>query len=275
MSELADTRQLKRINFIDLCAYVLGYVNRPLLMNRFDIKDALAAKDFSAYRAMAGDRLIYDPSLRAYKPTDWFSPLFEHKVSDALQLLSHGSQNIICEQRFAMQAYSYAIASTEPNLENIHCVLRALHLNKKVEINYISRSSGEQSRLIAPHTLIRTGCFQYIRGYDHKSGEFRNFKLNRIRSSNFINASVSNDQVKEVDVDWNTIVRLTIISNKALTNREAIEYDFGLTDGTLTVDIKKAMIHYFLMDWSIAPLEYTDLPPTLFPLQLYSMSEIP
>lgn len=271
MSNLAKERQIQRLQYIDLCAYTLGYINRKLLMNRFEIKEAWATKDFSAYQALSGDRLVYDHALRAYKPVDWFSPVFEHKVSEAI-LLSTGSQNIICDKHFSENSYSYAINNTEPELENIHNVLRALHLNKKVETEYISISSGKQTRLLAPHTLIQTGNFQYVRAFDHKTGEFRNFKLNRITGSKLTNFTAEKDQQKTCDTDWNSNVILKIGVNSALENKEAIEYDFGLIDGELTVEIKKALVKFFLMDWHVAPIEHQNLPATLFPLQLLSMS---
>lgn len=217
--------------------------------------------------------MIYDHALRAYKPADWFSPLFEHKTSDAIQLLSEGSQSIVCEERFALNNINYSIKSVEPDLDKIHCVLRALYLGKKTEINYLSISSGESTRVIAPHALIRTGSFQYVRAFDHKSGEFRSFKLNRIIDSELSDYTPLENETQEADEDWNKTVTLKIGISDSVKNKEAIEFDFGLVDGELNIQIKKAMVMYFLMDWNIAPIEYPDLPSTLFPLKLLSVSK--
>lgn len=274
MSELALERQIQRLRYIDLCAYVLGYINRKLLMNRFEVKEAWATRDFAAYQELSGDRLVYDHGLKAYRPSDWFSPMYEHQSADAIQLLSEGSQSIVCEEGFIQNSYSYSIKGVEPKLGSIYNVLRALNLKKKVHIEYLSRSSGKQQRLIAPHSLIRTGCFEYVRAFDHKSGEFRTFKLNRIISSKWVDHPPSVEQAKPSDTEWNQLVTLKIIANEALIDKEAIEYDFGIIDGELKVVIKKAMVMYFLMDWNIAPMEFPDLPPILFPLKLVAITDI-
>lgn len=273
MLNLAQSRQLQRLQYIDLCAYILGFVNRKVLMSRFDIKQAWATKDFNAYQTKSGDNLIYDHRLKAYKPVEWFSPLFEHNVSDAIELICEGKQSIICEPRLANNTYSYTVKNVMPNLSNIYSILRALHLNKKVEMEYISRNKGKTSRLIAPHSLIKTGSFTYVRGFDHLSGEFRSFKLNRVLSSKIVESTPSNLQMKNIDYEWNLDVHIVITANDKLQNKEAIEYDYGLVDGKLEIVIKKALVMYFLMDWNIAPIEYIDLPPTLFPLKVDSIVE--
>jgi hypothetical protein len=273
MSDLSKQRQQQRLKFIDLCAYALGRVNRKTLMTRFDIKQAWSTKDFNEYQSITGNALAYDHGLRAYKPVDWFSPLFEHKASDAIQLLADGSQLINCLDCSPSGSSNYSIASIEPELSNINCVLRALYLGRKTEISYLSVSSGESSRIIVPHSLIRTGSFQYVRAFDHKSGEFRSFKLNRIIHSQFSDFKPLKSETQAADEDWNKEVTLKIVVNRSVKNKEAIEFDFGLVNGQLNIQIKKAMIMYFLMDWNIAPIEYPDLPSTLFPLRIDCVNE--
>ena len=274
MSDLAQERQLQRLQYIDLCAYILGFVNRKFLMNRFDVKQAWATKDFTAYQTKSGNSLVYDHGLRAYKPMEWFAPVFEHSVDDAIQLICEGRQSLLCEPKFAGNAYSYAIQSVKPNLANIFNVFRALHLSKKVEIEYISRSSGKTSRLIAPHSLIKTGCFVYVRGFDHRSGEFRSFKLNRVVNSKLVESRPSGRQTQFADQEWNIDVCVIIKANEKQGNKESIEFDYGLVDGRLEITIKKALLMYFLMDWNIAPQGYDSLPPVLFPLKVEVVEEI-
>lgn len=275
MTELKEERQQQRLKYIDLCAYILGYVSRKLLMSRFDIKEVWATQDISKYQLVSANSLIYDHKLRTYKPVDWFAPFFEHESADAIQLLTNGSQHIICEEHIAREAYSYAISSVQPKLNNIYHLLRALSLQKQVEIEYISRSSGRSIRTIAPHSLIKTGCFYYIRAFDYKSKEFRSFKLNRVVKSAVTNYAPSYNEQKSVDDDWNQTVQLRIVvnPNQSPDTIEAIEFDFGLDNGKITIEIKKALVHFFLMDWNIAPKGYSELPAVLFPLMLDSESE--
>lgn len=268
MSELTQERQLERLKYIDLCSYILGYINRKLLMNRFEIKQAWSTKDFAAYQELTGNQLEYDHALRAYKPKVDFSPYYEHSASVALELLASGSQTIICEPNLSDRACSYKINNVEPALKNIFSVLRGLYLGTKVNIEYISRSSGITQRTLAPHALISTGSFYYVRAFDYKTHEFRSFKLNRIVSSSTIGHKPELSESRSYDNEWNQDIELTIVCNGPLDNKEAIEFDYGLIEGKLKIQIKKAVLMYFLMDWNIAPLEYTNLPPTLFPLRI-------
>ncbi|PKQ73658.1 WYL domain-containing protein [Aeromonas sobria] len=273
MSDLAQDRQLQRLKYIDLCAYVLGYVNRNVIMNRFDVKQVCATKDINAYQEKTGANLVYDHAMKCYRPVDWFSPLFEHDVVDALELMNDGKQSIFCEPRFANNSYSYAIKSVQPLLKNLHNVFRALSLGKKVEIDYVSLKTGSSNRLIAPHSLIRTGCFTYVRAFDHQSGEFRSFKLNRIINSKIIDITPLKNEIRAADKDWQSEVTLIIKVNDGVEHKEAIEFDYGLVNGVLEVSVKKALIMFFLMDWNIAPLGFEKLPEVLYPLKLDSIIE--
>lgn len=273
MSELSQDRQLQRLRYIDLCAYVLGCVNRNVIMNRFDVKQVWATEDIKVYQEKTGTNLVYDHGMKCYRPVDGFTPLFEHDVVDAIELISEGKQTLFCEPRFANNSYSYAIKSVQPLLKNLNHVFRALSLGKMVEIDYISLKNGKSNRLIAPHSLIRTGSFTYVRAFDHKSGEFRSFKLNRIVRSNLINRAPLKTEVKEADKDWQSDITLIIKVNDGVEHIEAIEFDYGLVDGVLEVSVKKALIMFFLMDWNIAPLGFEKLPGALFPLKLESIIE--
>ena len=180
---LTEERQQQRLNYIDLCALVLGCVSRKLLMSRFDVKEATASKDFKTYQEISGERLKYSHQLRAYTPVEWFSPLFEHPVEHALDLIGKGSQSVTCEPSIVGNIYTQRLQSSLPVLGNISSIFRGLYLRKKVEIAYISQTSGESTRLIVPHSLVATGTSTYVRAFDHKTGEFRSFKLNRVISS--------------------------------------------------------------------------------------------
>lgn len=273
MLNLTEERQLQRLKYIDLCAYVLGFVNRKFLMNRFEIKEAWATKDFNVYRQKTGGNLIYSHALKAYAPVDWFTPYFEHDINDVIDLLCEGKQCVVCEPQFVTNIYGSFLNKLNPNLNNVNQLFRALALNKKVEISYISRSSGEITRLIVPHSLIKTGSFIYVRAFDHHSGEFRSFKLKRIISSTFVDSIPSKKQLKAADKDWNTEVVVDIEVNGSTHNSKAIEFDYELVNGKLSVKIRKALLFYFLMDYNIAPLEYSNLPDILFPLKVVSINE--
>jgi hypothetical protein len=79
--------------------------------------------------------------------------------------------------------------------------------------------------------------------------------------------------MKSSDQDWNQDLELTITCNDNLENKEAIEFDYGLVNGQLKVQVKKALLMYFLMDWHVAPID-TKLPATFFPLKVTQIHEV-
>ena len=105
-----------------------------------------------------------------------------------------------------------------------------------------------------------------MRAFDHKSGEFRSFKLNRIFESRELKYLPDNGQRQIDDVQWNQEIEVKIVVHPDIEYKETIEDDFGLVDGELKVKLREASLPFFLMDWNIAPLEYLNLPCVLFPL---------
>lgn len=273
MSEFSLDRQKQRLIFIDLCAYVLGYVNRSLLMNRFNIKEATASKDFKTYQEKTAN-LLYETSISAYKPVPWFTPHYEHELKDALLLLSESKQEVVINDNLKKPTYVLDLPVNTADLSKVNPVLRALSLKSIVEIEYASRSSGILStRYIVPHTLIQMGSFCYVRAFDRQKSEFRTFKLNRI-----MNASVSMRKVEpmesiESDIEWQKEVEVTIVPN-GNEHIDTLALDYHLQDNKMVIRLKKPVLMYFLMGWNIAPLEYRDLPYSLFPLKVSHIREL-
>lgn len=265
---LKENRQLERLKFIDLCAYTLGYVNRRLLTSRFDIEGAYASRDIKEYQAKTFEKLSYNTSLKAYEPVAWFEPMFEHTFEDAFLLISEGAQKISFIPKLAEAQVVTSIPGVEPDLKIIAPVLRALSRGVKVEVEYISTSSGLSKRLIAPHSLIAAGNFKYVRAFDHKTGEFRAFKLNRIVNARLTSWKIDEKMHKNSDQEWNEEATLALAANKNLKHKESIEFDFGLINGSKEIKIRRALIPFFLMDWNIAPQKHENLPATLFPLEV-------
>lgn len=270
-SDLKKERQAERLKFIDLCAYVLGYVNRSLLTARFNIKGTYATTDIKEYQEQSLGRLSYNTSLKAYEPVDRFKPMFDHLHEDAFMLISEGTQKICFIPKLLDSQVAISIHGLEPKLELVAPVLRAIGRGLKVEIDYISNSSGQTKRLIAPHSLITAGNFKYVRAFDHKTGEFRSFKLNRIMHARLTNEKIDIEMQKNSDPDWNEVVTLVLRANQSLKHKEAIEFDYGMVNGELEVPIKKALLPFFLMDWNIAPQNQPNLPPVRFPLEIFKI----
>ncbi len=265
---LKEERQAERLKFIDLCAYVLGYVNRSLLTSRFNIESAYASRDIKKYQEETFEKLSYNTSLKAYVPVAWFEPTFEHTFEDAFLLISEGAQKISFIPKLAETQAVTSISGVEPDLKIIAPVLRAISRGLKVEIDYISTSSGSATRLIAPHSLIAAGNFKYVRAFDHKTGDFRAFKLNRIVNARLTSWKIDSEMQKSSDKDWNETVTLVLRANPNIRHKKSIEFDFGITNDVLEIPIQKALIPFFLMDWNIGTAEQTKAYPERFPIEL-------
>ena len=268
--DLKQARQNERLRFIDLCAYVLGSVNRKLLMNRFDIEVAYASRDIKEYQNKSLNALTYNLSSRSYIPIDWFVPIYTHTLESAFLLASEGVQKKVCVPDIFEKRMLATIQNVSPDLKVVAPILRATNRKAKVEIEYISATSGKTTRVVIPHSLILAGNFKYVRGYDQKTGEFRTFKLNRITQARFLDWEVAIEMQEDADLDWNEEVTIKLKVNAQHSHKEAIEVEYGLDNGKIEVTIKKAMIPFFLMDWNIAPLGHENWPPERFPLELFS-----
>ena len=55
-------------------------------------------------------------------------------------------------------------------------------------------------------------------------------------------------------------------------NLKTLELGYHLINNQMIVQLKKKVLLYFLMGWNIAPIEYEDLPYTVFPLKVSSIN---
>ncbi|MDM1021872.1 hypothetical protein QSV37_16460 [Acinetobacter sp. VNK23] len=57
-------------------------------------------------------------------------------------------------------------------------------------------------------------------------------------------------------------------------NLKTLELGYHLINNQMIVQLKKKVLLYFLMGWNIAPIEYEDLPYTVFPLKVSSIKPL-
>lgn len=271
MSAFSEDRQDSRLAFIDLCAYVLGYVNRNLLMMRFNIKQATASKDIKSYLEKTSN-LTFDNSSSVYRPVPWFVPYYEHSFDEALLLLTKNKQEVVVSD-VINPSYALNLPVNTPQVAKVCAIFRAVSRQAVVEMHYASRSSGVSNRIVVPHTLIRIEAFVYVRAFDRQSNEFRTFKLNRIISSHASLLSASKVEHKSYDIEWSQELEVTIVPNgEGYT--ETIAMDYQLVNNKMVIHLKKPTLMLFLMGWNVAPLEFEQLPYELFPLKVVSIKEI-
>ncbi|MCB1645815.1 MAG: WYL domain-containing protein [Pseudomonadales bacterium] len=212
--------QCDRIAHIDFTLLFKGEANRADLVDRFSITPAQATKDFTQYRELAPANIRYDEKLRTHLRGDQFKPLFDYDVVRTLATVAK--------------------------------VTEAIHKAKPLSTTYVSLSSGESRREIVPHTLVDNGLRWHVRGFDRKSGEFRDFVLTRIKEATMVEASAIDEQETESqDRQWNRFVELELVPHPCIQHQEAIELDYDMDGGVMKVEIRAATAGYLSRQWHV------------------------
>lgn len=238
--------QKERVRFIDYHSFLLGKIVRRDLQDKFGIAEAAATRDFCLYNKLAPQNLIYQPSIRSYVVSGQFTPVFDYSVSETLKTLAKDFENISTfthEEEFRL--------GTTPSINLISTITRAIHLNRVIECEYFSTSSGKNTKVLAPHCLFDTGLHWYVRGYDKSKKRFADFVLSRILSAKMIDELPNAHEVQVEDSEYNNIISLAITAHKNLDHPETIEFDYGMENGQLVKQVRASFAGYLLRRWNV------------------------
>lgn len=248
----ASPNQRERLWQIDFLARFRGQVTRQDLVRRFGIALSNATRDFTLYRQLAPDNLDYDHREKVYRRTPVFQPLFTYDREHTLQALSLGQGVGLepCAQAILVDA---AHALNQPDLETLASVSRAIYASQALKIGYVSVASGEGIREIVPHSLVNTGLRWHTRAYCRSHGQFRDFVLTRITSTQEISGEVNVDvEAWPQDEEWNNELVLELIPHPRAPYAHAIELDYGLAPGqSIQVPVRAATAGYLLRRWGV------------------------
>jgi predicted DNA-binding transcriptional regulator YafY len=120
----------------------------------------------------------------------------------------------------------------------------AIRDGRALRARYQSFSTPEpRVRTLEPHALVFDGFRWHARARDVEEDRFKDFVLGRL-SEPADNGAASAGQAD--DVEWNTMVTLEIRPHPDLseTQRAAVEADYGMADGRLTLTCRKAVAYY-------------------------------
>lgn len=244
--------QRDRIAHIDFTLLFKGEANRADLVDRFSITPAQATKDFTQYRELAPANIRYDEKLRTHLRGDQFKPIFNYDVVRTLATISQGYGDGFTGQLRPPLACEAPYHLNKPSLATVAKVTEAIHKAKPLAITYVSLSSGESRREIVPHTLVDNGLRWHVRGFDRKSGEFRDFVLTRIKGASVVETStIEHKETESQDRQWNRFVELELVPHPRIQHQEAIELDYGMVGGVLRVEIRAATAGYLLRQWHV------------------------
>ncbi len=139
-----------------------------------------------------------------------------------------------------------------PRLAELAVVTRAIYRMQVLEVTYVSLNSGKASRQIVPHALVDNGQRWHVRAYDRTNSRFSDFVITRISKAVMTDGGeVANNERPAADEQWNRTVELKLIPHPKLEHKGAVEADYGMKSGALTVRCRAAVAGYALRRWGV------------------------
>lgn len=265
MSEerVARWGQERRLEFIDFRLYWEGRVNRSDLIEFFGISVPQASLDLAKYQEMAPTNTIYDRTEKAYLAAENFSPVVTSHEADLYlnQLLALDWGMLQADSAyFGWTPPVAAVKAPARTLKasDLRVVLRAIKSRRMVRMTYQSMNQPVPTeRMISPHAIVFDGSRWHIRAYCHQREAYRDFVFARILDLGLGEASSIDP---ETDSVWQKEIEAVIEPHPALssTQKRAIELEYGMHEGRLTLKTREALLFYVLRH--LALLRESDEP---------------
>ncbi|MCD6007622.1 WYL domain-containing protein [Halomonas sp. IOP_31] len=247
-----STPQRERLAHIDFTLMFKGEAGRGDLMERFAIAPTQATKDFALYHELAPANIVYDKSKRLHVRARSFTPLFDYDTTRTLATLCQGHGDGFLGTLPTSVRCEMADQLNQPDLVLVAAVSEAVHKSCALSIRYVSLSSGETEREIVPHTLVDNGLRWHVRAFDRHSGEFRDFVLTRLLKVSVYEQSAAQEHESLLhDRQWNRFVELELVPHPGIRHPQAIERDYGMQQGKLSVELRAALAGYLLRRWNV------------------------
>ncbi len=244
--------QRDRLAFVELRLQYVGEIRRQDLVTRFDIQAAAATRDIAQYKELAPRNLEYDTRGKLYVRGSWFRPLFDFTAERVLTWLSLGygdGEPIRWKSSVVQEGTSLP---GKIDLEILSTLTRAIHQRAVVEVSYRALSSGLTTREIVPFAIADSGLRWHVRGFDRRSGEFRDFVLGRLEDARILPGEVGDHELPDQDIQWNRITELELVPHPAnVQHPDTIEAEYGMEGGVLKVRARAAMAGYLLRRWNV------------------------
>ncbi|MEI7996045.1 MAG: WYL domain-containing protein [Methylococcaceae bacterium] len=221
-------------------------------MTRFGIQSAAATRDLSFYKELVPDNIEYDSKAKSYVLGHEFRSVFDFRADQVLSWITQGfgdgepvscKASIICETSLRL---------IQAELDTLACITRAIHQQHPLKIEYHSITSGKTQREIVPFALIDNGLRWYVRAFDRKAQDFRDFVITRIKQQvTMKDAQILAHERSDQDIQWTRIVELELVPHPDQPHPEITEIDYGMKNGILKKKLRAATAGYILRKWSV------------------------
>lgn len=244
--------QKQRLSYIDFRLMFVGHFTRAEVVEHFKMGLSAATRDIKLYKELADINLVYNNAEKRYFQTDLFKPLFTHDPKLTLSKLVNQSTegtNTITDIKFPFEDPSQL---SVPDIYAISSLTQAALNKKAVEVTYTSLSSGDSTRIIIPHSIVDNGLRWHVRAFDLNTEQFRDFVITRITSANLVDLEIEAHQKILADDQWLRIVPLELVPHpNNIQYPKAIELDYGMSEGLLSLNVRSALVGYLLRRWNV------------------------
>jgi hypothetical protein len=250
-SPTARWSQDHRLRFIDFRLQWEGRLNRTDLKAFFGISIPQASVDIAKYSEDAPQNIHYDRSSRSYVKGRAFRALFDSSGSEQYlaQLLAVNRGILDPAQAFIgtlPPTDSVLLPNRKVDRSILASLLQAIETSQTVRVCYQSIAREEPRwRDISPHAMCTDGLRWHTRAYCHLRGGFRDLVLGRILALEDPRPSTIDFSS---DREWRNMVQIVLVPNPDLSQaqREGVEIDYGMKDGSVTLECRQAMLFYTL-----------------------------
>lgn len=243
--------QRVRLAFIDFSLEFFGQITRADLIQKFGTGLASCTRDLSLYRELAPNNAVLMHENKRYVRTETFRAIFEHDPESVLRTLANGFGDGFSLPHEKSPTCFDAIRLVYPNADIISAIMRAIYSNSAIRCEYESLSSGTTKRELVPHAIVNNGHRWHVRAFDRKSKEFSDFVCTRFKRIELQEAEPKSNELADMDSMWNTLCELQLVPHPRLGYSKAIEMDFGMTKGTLELEVRAALANYVLRQWNV------------------------
>lgn len=243
----------QRLEFIEFKLFWENGVNRSDITSFFGVSVPQASNDLKQYQEIAPENIQYNRSLKRYFATDQFKPRFLQpdatRYLTQLNAIARGT--LVAGETWLSHVPDFsAIPLPRRNIDPaiLKHVLSAVRAGLSLEIRYQSLSAKRpkpQWRWITPHAFGFDGMRWHARAFCHIDKHFKDFLLPRILD---VKGSGPPGAQPADDVPWIETAEVVLMPHPALTEdqKKVVAADFGMTKGLLHVQVKLAMLYYFL-----------------------------
>lgn len=244
--------QRDRLAFVELRVRFIGEIRRQDLITRFGIQSAAATRDLALYKELAPGNIDYDSKGKSYVLGPDFRPVFDSPPDRVLSWLTKGFGDGEPVRLKAWIASETPSRLTQPDLDVLASVTRAIHQECPLAIEYHSIASGRTDREVVPFALLDNGSRWHVRAFDRKSQEFRDFVITRIQSPVVKKgAEVLPHERSDQDIQWTRIVELELVAHPDQPRPEITAMDYSMDCGALRMKLRAATAGYILRQWSV------------------------